>query len=334
MIKKGSKLSRKQFFVFALVVFIFFVSFLLSISLGPVSIPLKEIGKIIFSRSSSPEADLIFWQIRLPRVILAFIVGASLAMAGAIFQALFLNPLAEPYVTGVSSGAALGATIAFFCNLPSIPWLSLFALAGGLLTLVFVYSLASQKGKVNIYVLLLVGVAVSSFFSALVSVLMVKSGRDLHALVYWLMGSFSGRGWSEVKIALTVLPFLFLPSYFYSELNILLQGEERALELGVEVEKLKKIMFFIASFLTAIAVSSAGIIGFIGLIVPHLSRLLLGPDHRKVFFFSFFIGASLMGLSDLLARVAFAPSEMPVGVVTSFFGAPFFIYLLRERSRF
>lgn len=325
-------MSKKKF-LFALVVLFFFTSLLFSICLGPVPIPLKEMGKIIFQRGPDPEANLIFWQIRLPRVILAFLVGASLAVAGTIFQALFLNPLAEPYVTGVSSGAALGATIAFFFNLPSFPWLSLFALAGGLLTLIFVYTLARRSGKVNIYVLLLAGVAVSAFFSALVSVLIVKSGRDLHALVYWLMGSFSGRGWPEVKIALAVLPFLLIPSYFHQELNILLQGEERALELGVEVERLKKIMFFIASFLTAIAVSSAGIIGFIGLIVPHFSRLLMGPDHKKVLFLSLFVGASLMGLSDLLARVAFAPSEMPVGVVTSFFGAPFFIYLLRERTR-
>ncbi len=326
-------IGKREFLVALVVIFIFFFSFLMSIVLGPASIPLKEIVRIILGTNSDYQTNLIFWQIRLPRVLLAFIVGASLAIAGALFQALFLNPLAEPYVTGVSSGAALGATIAFFFDLPSVPFLSLFALIGGLFTLIFVYSLARQKEKINVYILLLAGVAASAFFSALVSVLMAKSGRDLHALVYWLMGSFSGRAWSEVKMSLIVLPFFWLPFYFSDELNILLQGEERALELGVEVEKIKKIMFFTASFLTAIAVSSAGIIGFVGLIVPHFARLLLGPDHRKVLFLSIFVGASLMGLSDLLARMAFAPSEMPVGVVTSFFGAPFFIYLLREKTK-
>ncbi len=326
-------INKRDFLVTFIVIFFFLFSLLISIAFGPVSISLKEFARIMLGKSTDYQTNLIFWQIRLPRVLLAFIVGASLAIAGALFQALFLNPLAEPYVTGVSSGAALGATIAFFFNLPSIPFLSLFALTGGLLTLIFVYSLARQKGKVNVYILLLAGVAASAFFSSLVSVLMAKSGRDLHALVYWLMGSFSGRGWSELKMSLVVLPFFWLPFHFSNELNILLQGEERALELGVEVEKVKKIMFFIASFLTAVAVSSAGIIGFVGLIVPHFTRLLLGPDHRKVLFLSVFVGASLMGLSDLLARVAFAPSEMPVGVVTSFFGAPFFIYLLREKTK-
>lgn len=326
-------IGKRDFLVAFVVILVFIFSLLLSLAFGPVAISPKELARIVFSRSFDSQAGLIFWQIRLPRVLLAFMVGASLAIAGVLFQALFLNPLAEPYVTGVSSGAALGATIAFFFNLPSIPFLSLFALAGGLFTLIFVYSLARQRGKVNIYVLLLAGVAASAFFSALVSVLIVKSGRDLHALVYWLMGSFSGRGWSEVKMSIIAIPFFWLPFYFVDELNILLQGEERALELGVEVEKVKKVMFFIASFLTAIAVSSAGIIGFVGLIVPHFARLLLGPDHRKVLFLSVLAGASLMGLSDLLARVAFAPSEMPVGVVTSFFGAPFFIYLLKERTK-
>jgi iron complex transport system permease protein len=161
---------------------------------------------------------------------------------------------------------------------------------------------------------------------------MVKSGKDLHALVFWLLGSFSGRSWPQVKMSLFLLPFLFLPFLYVYEMNILLQGEERALELGVEVEKVKKILFLVASILTALAVSVSGIIGFIGLVVPHLSRLLLGPDHRKVIFSSLFLGASVMCLSDLVARVAFAPSEMPVGVVTSLFGTPFFIYLLRRKS--
>ncbi len=268
---------------------VFVTSLLVSIAFGPVNISLYQAFKLLLGNSADTQLALIFWQIRLPRVLLAFIVGASLAVAGVIFQALFLNPLAEPYVTGVSSGAALGATVAFFFSLPSIPWLSLFALAGGLLTLVFVYTLARKKSRVDIYVLLLAGVAVSAFFSALVSVLIVKSGRDLHALVYWLMGSFSGRGWTEVKISLVVFPFLLLPYFFADELNILLQGEERALELGVEVERVKKIMFFAASFLTAISVSSAGIIGFIGLVVPHFCRLFLGPEHRKVLVLSFII---------------------------------------------
>lgn len=313
---------------------LFFVAaFFLSLALGPADMSLGQVVKYLFQGRVSGEVNsTIFWQIRMPRVLLALIVGAALALAGAVLQGLFLNPLTDPYVTGVSSGAALGATLSFFFKLPAIPWLSLLAVAGGFGTLIFVYSIAKRRGVLNIYQLLLGGVTMSYLFFALVSVLMIKSGRDLHAVVYWLLGSFSGRGWTEVKIALVIIPLLFVPFFFTDELNILLQGEERALELGVEVERVKNVLFFVAAAVTAIAVSVSGIIGFVGLVVPHLCRLLIGPDHRKLLFLSIFMGAALMALSDLLARVAFAPSEIPVGIVTIFFGAPFFIYLLRRRT--
>lgn len=328
-----SSQSRFKVIFIVLVALFFLFSFFASILLGPAAVSLKEIGQVFMrGPSASSAAGTIFWQIRLPRVLLAFLIGAALSLAGAILQGLFLNPLADPYVTGVSSGAALGATLAFFFRLPPIPWLSFLAFLGGFLTLIFVYFLAKRKGSVNVYVLLLAGVAVSAFFSSLVAVLMVKAGKDLHALVFWLMGSFSGRSWSDVKLSLIALPLLLASFFFVDELNILLQGEERALELGVELEKVKKILFLIASSLTAVAVAASGIIGFIGLIIPHIARLVLGPDHRKVFILSIFLGAAVMGLSDLCARVIFAPSEMPVGVVTSFFGAPFFLYLLRKKG--
>lgn len=332
-LKKMSNQSKFKA-IFAVFVGLFFLlSFLVSILLGPTTLSLRELSQVFLEGPSiSNAAGTIFWQIRLPRVLLAFLIGAALSLAGAILQGLFLNPLADPYVTGVSSGAAFGATTAFFFRLSPIPWLSFFAFFGGFLTLIFVYFLARRKGLVNIYVLLLAGVAVSAFFSSLVAVLMVKSGKDLHALVFWLMGSFSGRSWPDVKLSLIALPLFLISFFFVDELNILLQGEERALELGVEVEKVKKILFLIASSLTAVAVAASGIIGFIGLIIPHMARLILGPDHRRVFVLSIFLGAAVMGLSDLCARVIFAPSEMPVGVVTSFFGAPFFLYLLRKKG--
>lgn len=329
--RRNKKINRWVLAALALTVFL--LSFALALSIGPARIPLKQVAKFLFQgRVAGEPNSVIFWQIRLPRVLLAFIVGAALALAGAVLQGLFVNPLTDPYVTGVSSGAALGATIAFSFHMPSVPWLSLFAFAGGLLTLVFVYSIARRGKFLNIYQLLLGGVTISYLFFALVSVLMIESGRDLHAVIFWLLGSFSGRGWPELRMALIIIPFLFIPFFFSDELNILLQGEERALELGVEVERVKKILFFVAAFLTSIAVSVSGIIGFVGLVVPHLARLALGPANRRVLFLSIFMGASLMGLSDLIARVAFAPSEIPVGIVTIFFGAPFFIYLLRRRG--
>lgn len=330
---RSKKLRRNSIIAVVAVMLFFVAAFFLSLALGPADMSLGQVVKYLFQGRVSGEVNsTIFWQIRMPRVLLALIVGAALALAGAVLQGLFLNPLTDPYVTGVSSGAALGATLSFFFKLPAIPWLSLLAVAGGFGTLIFVYSIAKRRGVLNIYQLLLGGVTMSYLFFALVSVLMIKSGRDLHAVVYWLLGSFSGRGWTEVKIALVIIPLLFVPFFFTDELNILLQGEERALELGVEVERVKNVLFFVAAAVTAIAVSVSGIIGFVGLVVPHLCRLLIGPDHRKLLFLSIFMGAALMALSDLLARVAFAPSEIPVGIVTIFFGAPFFIYLLRRRT--
>lgn len=330
---RSKKLRRNSIIAVVAVMLFFVAAFFLSLALGPADMSLGQVVKYLFQGRVSGEVNsTIFWQIRMPRVLLALIVGAALALAGAVLQGLFLNPLTDPYVTGVSSGAALGATLSFFFKLPAIPWLSLLAVAGGFGTLIFVYSIAKRRGVLNIYQLLLGGVTMSYLFFALVSVLMIKSGRDLHAVVYWLLGSFSGRGWTEVKIALVIVPLLFVPFFFTDELNILLQGEERALELGVEVERVKNVLFFVAAAVTAIAVSVSGIIGFVGLVVPHLCRLLIGPDHRKLLFLSIFMGAALMALSDLLARVAFAPSEIPVGIVTIFFGAPFFIYLLRRRT--
>jgi iron complex transport system permease protein len=196
-----------------------------------------------------------------------------------------------------------------------------------------VYSLGRRRGLVDIYVVLLAGVTLAQLLAAVISVLMIKAGEDMHALLYWIMGSFSARGWPEVEIALFALPLLALPIHYARELNIMLQGEERALELGVDVERVKKVLLIDAAALTAIAVSVSGIIGFVGLVIPHLARLISGPSHRRVLALSVVIGAAIMGLSDLTARTVIAPSELPVGVVTTFFGAPLFVYLLRTRRR-
>jgi len=186
----------------------------------------------------------------------------------------------------------------------------------------------------NIFVLLLAGITVSQLLSAVISVLMLKAGQDVHQLLYWLMGSFSGRSWNEVYISLAAVPFMVVPFFYAKELNMMLQGEQRAMELGVEVERVKKVLLFVAACVTAIAVSVSGIIGFVGLVMPHLARLITGPDHRKVLPMALIFGASIMTLSDLAARTIIAPSELPVGVVTTFFGAPIFVYFLRRRRSF
>jgi iron complex transport system permease protein len=323
--KRGSRVFTAAFLVLVLVTFA-------ALAIGPARISPGKVFDYLFSgRTAGDPLSVVFWNIRVPRVILALLVGAALALAGACLQGLLLNPLADPYVTGVSSGAALGATIAIFIKLPDIPWLTVFAIAGGLATLFAVYGIATRHGQMNIYRMLLAGVTLSYLFFSIQAVLMIRSGSDVHRVIYWLLGSFSGRGWNEVKVALVILPLLVVPFFFSHELDILLQGEERALELGVEVERVKRILFVVAALLTAVSVSVSGIIGFVGLVVPHLARLILGPCHRRMLALSLLLGSAVMVLSDLIARTAFSPSEIPVGVVTVFFGAPFFIYLLRRR---
>lgn len=301
------------------------------VSLGAVSIPLSKLAGYLVHGVTDDPGSVIFWQIRVPRVILAFLVGAFLSVAGTLLQSVLLNPLTDPYVTGVSSGAGLGAVLGIVSGVPAMPWVSVLALAGGGATLATVYSLGHRKGRLNIYVLLLAGVSISNLFAAAISLIMIASSKDIHAVLYWLLGSFSGRSWPAVRIALLATPFLVVPFFFTRELNIMLLGEERALELGVEVERVKKVMFGVAAVLTAVAVSVSGIIGFIGLVIPHLCRLIVGPDHRRVVPLSLCLGACVMGLSDLISRTILAPAEIPVGIVTTFLGAPLFIHLLRRR---
>jgi iron complex transport system permease protein len=263
-------------------------------------------------------------------VLLACLVGAELSVAGVVLQNLFLNPLTDPYVTGVSSGAALGATIGIVLHLAELPWMAVLALAGGFATLGVVWLAARRRARIDVFVLLLAGVTISYLASAIVTVLMIKANQDMHAIVYWLMGSFSGRGWPEVEIALVAVPFVVVPLFLTAEMDILLQGEKRALELGVDVERTKRMLLVTAGVLTAIAVSVSGIIGFVGLVVPHIVRLMVGPGHRSLLPVSLFVGAAMMGIADLLSRTVISPNEIPVGVVTTFVGAPLFVYLLRR----
>jgi iron complex transport system permease protein len=313
---------------------VFALCLLVSLAFGPASLSLGEVWH--FVTTGPVQGDLpnaIFWQIRLPRVLVACLVGAELAVAGVILQDLFLNPLTDPYVTGVSSGAALGATIGIVLHMSNLPWMTVLALVGGFATLGIVWMAARRRGRIDIFVLLLAGVTISYLASALVTVLMIRANQDMYAIVYWLMGSFSGRGWPDVEIALVAVPFMIAPLFFAREMDILLQGEKRALELGVEVERTKRMLLVTAGVLTAIAVSVSGIIGFVGLVVPHIVRLLVGPGHRSLLPVSLLLGASMMGIADLLSRTVIAPNEIPVGVVTTFVGAPLFVYLLRRGRR-
>ncbi len=280
--------------------------------------------------------DAIIYKIRLPRVILAIFVGAALAVAGASLQGLLRNPLAEPYTIGVASGAAVGAAMVIifaaggFLGVVGLP---IAAFLGALATGILVYNLAVVNGHLAVETLILAGVVMSSFMSAILSYLLTVAGQNLQQVVYWLMGSLGIRGGDYF---IYTLPFLvvgiILLCFFGRDLNIMTFGEEAAGQLGVSVERTKQLILLLATLLTGIAVSLAGTIGFVGLIVPHIVRLTLGPDHRVLLPVSAIGGGIFLIWADIVARVAVAPVELPVGVVTAFLGAPFFMYLLRTRK--
>jgi len=284
-----------------------------------------------FSASVPATTRTIVVNIRLPRIALAATVGVGLAAAGTVMQGFFRNPLADPSIVGVSSGAAVGAvaTIAMPALVPVD--LRLAAFVGAVLTAFGVYAIATEGGRTPVATLLLAGVAVQTFLGALISFLLLQSGESLEQAVYWLMGHLQHSTWEEVAFVLpaTLLGLAVLGAYA-RELNVLLLGEEEAHHLGVEVERAKLLLLAVASVVTAAGVAVTGVIGFVGLIVPHAMRLLVGPDHRVLLPTSALAGGSFLVVADTIARSG--PAEMPVGIVTAAVGAPFFLFLLKSRE--
>lgn len=321
----------------------------IGVSIGAVRIPLTMVAKVLTGGLVTPvksavDGDMlriyetIIVDVRLPRVILSAIVGAALATSGAIFQGLFKNPMADPYIIGVSSGAALGATIAIALSLSlgilgfyAVP---LMAFIGAIAATLIVYNLARVGGRIPITSLLLSGIAVASLLSAVVTFILASVGKDLHSVMFWLMGGFSARNWDHTRMA---LPFFLIglpiALVFARDLNIMLLGDEKARHLGIEVEKVKKILLVAGALMAAAAVSVSGLIGFVGLMTPHAVRLVIGPDHKMLLPCSALAGAIFLIIADTIARTLLAPTEIPVGVITALFGAPFFIYLLRVKRR-
>ena len=296
----------------------------------------QDFGHLVSGEPLSPPG-VIFWQVRLPRVCLAGIVGAALSVAGAGFQALLRNPLADPFLLGVSGGGALGAIIAILLGVSAAGFgiwgVPLFAFAGSLGTVLLVFSLARSEGRLPIHSLLLAGVVANAFFSAVIMfVLSLSSPERVQGVIFWMMGSVGSERFSLVLgIGIYVLLAGAVLFGLARDFNLLSLGEEPAGHLGVEVERTKLAAFVAASLAVGAVVSVSGIVGFVGLIVPHLVRLSLGPDHRLLIPAAFLSGALFLIFCDTLARTLVAPAEMPVGVVTALCGGPFFIWLLRRR---
>jgi iron complex transport system permease protein len=281
--------------------------------------------------------SVILFQLRLPRVLLAAVVGAALATAGAVFQALFRNPMADPAIIGVSSGAALGAIVVILAGWGAalggmgVPGA---AFLGALATAFLVYRLARLGPSVQIATLLLAGIAVAAIISAAISLVMTFSGQEIRSIYFWLLGGLGARGWQSLAAA---TPFvaggMAVALLAARDLNLAALGEERAAQLGLEVDRFKVLMLATGALLTAAAVSVAGLIGFVGLMTPHILRLVVGSDHRRLLPASILGGAAFMVLADLAARTLVNPQEIPVGAVTAVLGGPFFLYLLRRERR-
>jgi len=284
-----------------------------------------------FSYDVAPTTRTIVRRIRLPRIALGAIVGFALALAGTVMQGFFRNPMADPSIIGVSTGAAVGA-VAFIVFPLAIPYgLPAFAFVGALLAAFGVYLIATEGGRTPVATLLLAGVAIQAFLGAVISYLLLQAGDGLETALYWLMGHLQHSSWWRVTVALPVVVLLFVLLLAYArDLNVLLLGEEDAHTLGIEVERTKRLLLAASSLVTAAAVAVAGVIGFVGLIVPHMMRLLVGPDHRILLPTSALAGAVFLVATDTVARMG--PAEMPVGIITAALGAPFFLYLLRERE--
>ena len=282
-----------------------------------------------------PTHQIIIWSIRLPRVLLAVLVGSSLAIAGAAFQGMFKNPMADPFVIGISSGAALGATIAIILRVSisfiGISAISMFAFIGALITVFIVYNISRIKDKVPVTTLLLAGIAIGQFLTAIMSLLMVIYSNDMAKIIYWSMGSLAGKGWDPLKrISLPVIISIVLINFFARDLNIMLTGEDSAKSLGINVEKIKMYVLILGTFMVSMVVSVSGIIGFVGLIIPHIVRIIIGPDHRVLLPASALTGGIFMVFADTIARTIISPVEIPVGIITALFGGPFFLYLLKK----
>jgi len=335
---------RSQLYGIAGLALLLGVVIVVASAIGSTQIPISSIWGVLLSRlpfvdinpAWLPTTETIIIDIRLPRVVLAGVVGAALAVAGATYQGLFRNPLADPYLIGVAQGAALGAVVGFLLpwSLAGFALIPILAFFGALLAVAVVYSIARVGKTLPVITLILAGVALGAFLASITSYLMIISGDKLHGIISWLMGRFSLGNWEQVVM---VVPYIVIGvviiGLYARPLNVMQLDEEQAQQLGINVERVKLILLVAATLITAAAVCFVGTIGFVGIIVPHAVRLVWGPDHRFLLPLTTLAGASLLILADTAARTVLAPTEIPVGVITAFLGAPSFLYLLRQRKR-
>ena len=328
--------NKKGWLMLSFLIMLLIASLLLAAATGAVKISIREIIEILTTGADTVNASILV-DIRLPRILLAAVVGAGLAAVGGVMQAIFKNPLVDSYTLGMSSGAALGAVISIITgvnvSILGIETTGVFAFIGAVCTLFFVYSLAYTRSRMSINSLLLAGVAVSYFLASVISFLMMLNHDKIEHIVFWTMGSLSMATWNEFYIsAIFIVPSLAVLMYYTRELNILVMGEDSAHHLGINTAALKNILLITCAVIVGIVISTGGTIAFLGLIAPHIIRLVIGSDNKRVIPYSALLGSILLVLSDTVGRVIIQPVEIPVGVMTAIMGGPFFIFLLRRQK--
>ena len=318
------KSSRPKPFIFLLLLFL-----LLAAMLG-----CSMLGVVHFGWADMWQSP-IFWNLRMPRIVLSVLVGAALSVCGSAYQSVFRNPLTDPYVLGISSGASLGAAIAILLGLEAyLLGVGACALVSGLLTILVIYRIASIGNRMHTTTLLLTGVCITFLMSALISFLMVLRQDKMDSIIFWTMGSFASASWTDVAIVAPVVAVgIGVVLYHCRDLNLLLAGSETAKSLGVEVERVKKVLLLATTLMVAFCVSTCGVIGFVGLVVPHCIRLVSGPDNRRIVPYAIVVGALFLLMCDTMARTLLMPAELPVGSLTALVGAPLFIYLLYKNKK-
>jgi len=336
------KVKKKRSFLIPLFLILAIITAIIAASIGVVSIPIDAVFQVIIYKLGSrkecdltPNIILTLWELRFPRIIMSLFVGMSLAICGALFQSVFRNPICDPYILGISSGASLGAAIAFILGWDIILLgITIPALITALLTLVLIIGIAQISKRKDNNTLLLIGIALNFLISAIITLLIVVNQKEMTKIIFWTMGSFSSTTWNDIGILFPMILMTVFPILYYSkELNIMQMGNDTAKTLGINTERITMTVLIFASILIAVVVSICGVIGFIGLIIPHIVRFLFGNNNRRVFSYSLFFGAIFMLIADTLARTLAIPSELPVGSITAIAGAPYFIYLLLRKNR-
>jgi len=332
--------AKRQWILPVVLTVVLFAGMLVAACIGVIPIPVKvvlqSVGQKFGLFGNVQIADyyqVTLWQLRIPRVVMSVLAGASLALCGGVFQSIFRNPVCDPYILGISSGASMGAAVAFILGWDAVVFgVTLPALVTALLTLLVILGIARLKGKHNTNTLLLVGIALNFLISALITLLIVVNQKEMHKIYFWTMGSLTHVSWLEIAWLLPIMAVCVGVLFYHSKaLNIMQVGTEMAQTLGVNTQRTTYVVLVTSSVLIAVVVAFCGSIGFIGLIMPHVARILFGSDNRKLFTYSLFFGAFFLLIADTLARTIAAPAELPVGSITALAGAPYFIYLVLRR---